>query len=383
LWYNIVVQSNKTQRIGVLDALATGLSQTSRQPWLLLIPVTVDLVIWLAPPLLVNELIRRFLFLWEALVRASYPSGSGQSAAVQNMLTGVREVVTQAGAQINLTEMLTGSWLSAPSALATAQSTRQTFISEMILAPVGLTMKLPHIAAAPWQPAPIEVASFWTALLIVLALWLAGQLLVALYVYWATAGWPANKGKEAATDARPRPNRVREFLKLAAQLMLFSVLLGVAVFFLRLPLGAALTLVMLPGGGGAVSALLFAAVGGITLWALLWFLTSLFFVSEALLLGNQPLWRSMLQSLAMVRGQGLRTLGLILLINFLMVGFRAVWGLMGQTPGGAVVAIVANAYLATSMLLAIFAYYQDLHRSWQARRAQAKSDWEKQIRMRE
>jgi hypothetical protein len=131
--------------------------------------------------------------------------------------------------------------------------------------------------------------------------------------------------------------------------------------------------------------LLFAAVGGITLWALLWFLTSLFFVSEAILLppGNQPLWRSTLQSLAVIRGQGLRTLGLILTINLLMVGFRAVWGLLGQTPGGAVVAIVANAYLATSMLLAIFAYYEELNRLWQARRAQAKSDWEKQIRMKD
>jgi hypothetical protein len=377
------VQSDKTLRIGIVDALTIGLRQTVRQPWLLLIPVVVDLSIWLAPPLLINNLIQRFLFLWEALVRATYPQGSGQLAATQEMLKAVQDVVTQAGAQINLTEMITGSWLSAPSALATAQSTRQTFISEMILAPVGLTLKLPHIAAAPWQAAPIEVTTFWAALLIGLALWLVGQLLVVLYIYWATIGWPQSGENKAAAGGRAHPMGVRDFLKLLAQLMLFSVLLGVAVFTLRLPLGAALTLVML--SGGAVSALLFAAVGGITLWALLWFLTSLFFVSEAILLppGNQPLWRSTLQSLAVIRGQGLRTLGLILTINLLMVGFRAVWGLLGQTPGGAVVAIVANAYLATSMLLAIFAYYEELNRLWQARRAQAKSDWEKQIRMKD
>jgi len=60
-----------------------------------------------------------------------------------------------------------------------------------------------------------------------------------------------------------------------------------------------------------------------------------------------------------------------LAINLLMLGFRAVWGLIGSTPFGAIVAIMGNAYLATAMLLAVFAYYENLRSRWQAHAAEA------------
>ena len=357
--------------------MTTGLRLTARRPWLLVIPVLADLFIWLAPPIAVTELLRRFLLIWEGLLRAATPSG--QLGSMQDMLKGVREMLMQAGVQINLVETISGNWLNAPSAVASAQSTRLTFISDMILAPVGIGLPLPRIAAAPWQGKPIEVKSFGVALLIVLAFWLVGQVLVALYLWWATAGWP--RAAEDSSAGEAPQTRAPGGLRLLAQLMLFSILLGLAVFVLRLPLGAAVTLMVL--SGSPVSALLFAAVGGITLWALLWFLISVFFVSEAMLLDGQPLWRSGLQSVAVIRGQGLRMIALIITINLLMVGFRAVWGILGQTPGGAVVAIVGNAFLATSMLLAVFAYYEELHRLWRARRAQARSNWDPRVQMRE
>ena len=357
--------------------MTTGLRQGARQPWLLVIPVLTDLFIWLAPPLVVTELLRRFLLVWEGLLRATTPSG--QLGAMESVLEGAQDALMQVGTQINLVEMITGNWLNAPSAVAAAQSPRLTFITDMILAPVGIGLKLPPIAAAPWQGQPIEMKSAGVALLIMLALWLVGQVLVALYLWWAIAGWP-QESKEASSGAAAR-TRAPGGLRLVGQLMLFSVLLGLAIFTLRLPLGAAVTLMVL--SGSPVSALLFAAIGGITLWALLWFLISVFFVSEAMLLDGQPLWRSALQSVAVIRGQGLRMIALIITINLVMVGFRAVWGILGRTPGGAVVAIVGNAFLATGMLLAVFAYYDELHRLWRARRAQARSSWDPHIQMRE
>ena len=136
-----------------------------------------------------------------------------------------------------------------------------------------------------------------------------------------------------------------------------------------MPLGLAATLLFL--SGSPVAGLLFALVGGITLWLLLWMLTSLFFVSETILLDHQPLWRGLLQSITLVRLNGLPTMGLVLAINLLMLGFRAVWGLIGSTPFGAIVAIMGNAYLATAMLLAVFAYYENLRSRWQAHAAEA------------
>jgi hypothetical protein len=123
--------------------------------------------------------------------------------------------------------------------------------------------------------------------------------------------------------------------------------------------------------GGAGAGMLFALVGGITLWALMWLLTSLYFSSEGVVFEGQPVWRSALQSLLMIRGQVLSTFGLALTINVVLLGFRAVWGLIGQTPVGGAVAILGNGFLTTGMLLAIFVYFGELRQRWQAQGAQA------------
>ncbi len=118
-------------------------------------------------------------------------------------------------------------------------------------------------------------------------------------------------------------------------------------------------------GGGAAS-FLFVLGGGITLWLTMWFLSSLFFVGDALAFDRQPLWPSLMQSLILVRGNGFRVLALATLVNLLMLGARAVWGFFGSNPAGAVLAIVLNAYLATAMTIGIYVYYQDLRRHWQS-----------------
>ena len=125
--------------------------------------------------------------------------------------------------------------------------------------------------------------------------------------------------------------------------------------------------------GSGASAILFALIGGITLWMILWLLTSLYFAIEAIVLDGQPVIRSVIQSTQMVRLQSLPTVGLAITINLLMLGFRAVWGMIGQNPVGAVLAIAGNAYLGVGLILGIFVYYQDRRRQYDALVAQAKS----------
>jgi hypothetical protein len=288
-----------------------------------------------------------------------------------------------------------------------------------MLAPLGLSLDLPQVAAAPWQAATIEVNSFWIAGLIFLGFWLIGQLLVAFYFIQCSrpleaalapgmriqprllgdeapsvgnAVETADPPEEAATE-RPfvtrddvpavrepmvRPSRnvgperwpgVPRLLGLAVRLTAFSLLLSVAVLLLRLPLGAAVLMTVFSGGAGA--GILFALVGGITLWALMWLLTSFYFSSEGIALEGQPVWRGALQSVVMIRGHVLSTLGLVVTINVVLLGFRAVWGLIGKAPLGGAIAILGNGFLTTSMLLAIFVYFGELRRRWQAEQARA------------
>jgi hypothetical protein len=354
--------SEKPQAISIVDAMTAGLTEAARRPWLALIPFALDLLIWLAPPLSIRGLLDRLMVVWEALVRVSYPPD--QMAAIGDVLTSMKEMAAQLGAQINLFHYLTGSWLSVPSALVTPQSARLTFISDMIFAPVGLSLRIGQIAKAPWQPPPVEIGNLWLAGLIVILLWLAGQLVVTFFLRWA-----ARRPGEAAADPAAPPvagnwEGLRGFARLFGRLVVLSLLLGAAMLFLRLPLGFLLTLIMLTGS--SAGALLFAVVGGITLWMVLWLLTSLYFAGDAILLDGQSLFQSLVRSVSLVRTQSLATIGLAAAINLVVVGFRVVWGLVGQSPAGAVLAMAGNAFLCTGMVLAIFVYYQDRRRQWEA-----------------
>ena len=113
-----------------------------------------------------------------------------------------------------------------------------------------------------------------------------------------------------------------------------------------------------------------------TLWLLMWILTSVFFVSEAIVLEGQPFWQGLRQCFRLARQNALRTIGMVIIINVILLGFRAVWGLLGQTPVGAVIAIIGNAYLVTGMLLAVYVYYGELRRRC-AQTAAAKAQGQK------
>jgi hypothetical protein len=406
------MKSDSVHKIGVIDALTAGLTMVARRPWLIVIPVATDLILWLAPRVTINNLVLKFFAVWEALLRAAYTPA--QVTSMGDMIATMHEMVTRFGAETNLAEAVAGNWLGPSSALLVLQSTRQTFISDTLLAPLGLSLDLPRMAAAPWQAAPIEINNFWAAALIFAGLWLIGQILVAVYYVQCRAPLTASysqsdsartSSKESersgeARDATPRadgeplptegdqgdaagsslegstpdpPDERQAGLQsipaLAVRLTVFSLLLSVGVLLLRLPLAAALLMTVFSGGAGA--GILFALVGGITLWALLWFLTSLYFSSEGIVFESQSVWHGALQSLLMVRGQVLSTFGLVLTINVVLLGFRAVWGLIGNNPLGGTVAILGNAFLTTSMLLAIFVYFGDVRRRWHARQAQA------------
>lgn len=354
------MQKETTLRPSIIDALTSGLSTAARRPWLLLVPFALDLLLWLAPEISVAGLMQRFLRGWETLVRATY--SPSQLEVMSEMLETIREGMTTLGAQVNLLDTLAGSWLGPPSVVATNQVSRLNFISELILAPVGLTPQSAKLAAAPWQAAPMEAHSLLTVMFIAAGLWLVAQVIAVLWLRWVASdllrqtdltGQGAGIGVEWGHGAAQ-----------VVQLTGFCLFLGLLMFALRLPLGAAVALLLL--SGSPLTGLVFALVGGVTLWITLWMLLSLYFTSEGLLFERQPVWRSMLQGATMMRGNVTATLGLIGLINLLLVGFRAVWGIIGQTPAGGLVALAGNAYLATAMLLAVFTYYGGLRKQWLA-----------------
>ena len=105
-----------------------------------------------------------------------------------DMLKTVRDGMTLLGKQVNLMDVLAGSWFSPPSLIAVDQTTRLDFISQMILAPAGLFLKLPRPIAAPWRAAPVEVSGLRAVLLIVGALWVVAQVVAIFWLRLAEVG---------------------------------------------------------------------------------------------------------------------------------------------------------------------------------------------------
>jgi hypothetical protein len=387
------MKTEAVPRVGVIDALATGLTEAVRRPLLITIPLITELLLWLAPPLSISGLLQRVMTVWEALLRATY--AQGQMTGLNDMITSMRELMAQAGSSFNLLDGISGGWLGVPSALSTTQVTRMTFISDLVLAPAGLTIPLPRMAAAPWQAAPIEVGNIWLLLLLTAGFWMVGQVLVAAYLRWCATSWRSSppvplpvpgaarpRVKRPSQAGLPLPGRtaptvapgvrpalpvvrtpwvgLRGLLNLALRLAIYSIVIGVIVMVLRMPLAFALGLLWI--SNSSLLGVLMLLFGGVALWLTLWFLVSLFFVTEAIVLDEQTVMRGLVRSIVLVHNNFWPTMGLGVLINLLMYGFRAVWGLLGHDAIGCAVAIVTNAYLSTGMLLAIFAFYESLSR---------------------
>ena len=271
----------------------------------------------------------------------------------------VRDAGTLFGNSFNVAEGLTGGWLGAPSVFSLAQVTRMTFVSDLVLAPVGITLHAQHLSPAAWRGAAIEVPSLGLLVIGLIGFWVLGQLLAAVYLRWAAATWRGPKNSECWQGWKG-------FLRLAAGWPSTASCWAPSFVVLRLPLAVSLALLWV--SSSSALAMLMLLFSGVALWLTLWFLVSLFFVNEAILLNRQPVGRAILQSIALVHNNFWPTMGFALLVNLLMYGFRVVWEIMGRTPVGAGLAIVGNAYLATSLLLAVFVFYDALSRRAVVRR---------------
>ncbi|MCU0508148.1 MAG: hypothetical protein MUC34_07085 [Anaerolineae bacterium] len=361
------MKSEAIPRTGIVDAISTGLSEAARRPWLWLLPIVVDLGLWLAPQLSLARLTEQLMTAWKALLPLVYTPEQMRSA--QEGIDLLYQGMIELSKGVNLGGMVTSGWLTPPSALMPAQATRYLMISDAVLAPVSLGAPIRPLGPSAWQGAPLEMGSVFGVIAIAAGLWVVAHLVTALYFRQvavsirndSAGAAPANGSLPVSRQAPgPAESIFRGWLPLAARFAVVSLFASLGAFMLRLPLLLVTTLAVF--SGSAAAQLLFVVGGGITLWLTMWFLSSVYFVGDALAFDRQPLWQGLMQSLVLVRSNSLRVLILATLVNVLLLGARAIWGFIGENPAGAILAIVVNAYLVTGMTIGIYVYYRDLRR---------------------
>ncbi|MFN2140612.1 MAG: hypothetical protein ACK2U5_09030 [Candidatus Promineifilaceae bacterium] len=304
-------QEEKDAALGVWSALSTGFDLTARHPWLLLLPMLLDLFIWLGPRL-------RFQAIIEQLVANVPPE-------VEVM--EITQQLVEMGPLTNLFTVLSVPLIGVPTLLS------------------GLTPETTPLAA---RALDIENGAEWAALILFLGL--AGLLLTA--VYYVTISFVVSSKQETADNESDNNWFARIGLS-------WLRLIGLAILFLL----AALVVYIPVSIVGAIFFMMNATLGTFALllapFVLIWIIIYMSFAPPGVTLRNRPVFKAVKESLLLVQGN--LTVVLAMLLFIILIGALVDWLLILAENGTwfTLFNILIHAFVSTSLVTAFFVLYED------------------------
>jgi hypothetical protein len=304
--------------LGVIDCLSAGYRFLSWRLELILIPVVLDLLLWLGPHFSVAP-----LFEEAATLYAEMASGESVSPEMGQMIVQLADGIRELGASTNLLGgLVSGSLLHVPSLLVAS---------------------IP--SAATWT---IVVGSPGEALVWWLIFGLLGLLVGVIYLSLLARRLPIG-GMAGARTSRFVVAVFRHWL----QVIGFVVMMAVALllFYLPVSLFVGLGMLLSPALGSAIA----AGAGALTLVIFFY----LYFVVAGLVMDDLSVTAAIARSVRTVQENFWATIGFILLTTLIGLGFALLLiPLSNATPWGALAAIVLNAYIGTGLAMALLVFYR-------------------------
>ncbi len=315
--------------LGVIESLQQGFTFLNHHLWLLLLPIFLDVFLWLGPRLSVSTLFGRFVD--EIFHQPDLP----QEFAANFEVTA--ESLKSLGANYNLLSLLVGTLTGLPSLFA-----RLDFRS--VSSPHGGMIDLTSWQAVlAWLlvliPIGIFIGSFWLTH-VVFSLRRERFLSRAFISRWGWVWLNVNL----------------YFVVLFVAIVLFSLLVG--------SIGAIFLLLF-----GTIGAALFSVLWVLSIGFSVWLSIGLYFVVTAISLDGVNLASAVWRSLNVVGRNALSTLGFLILALLLTEGFSRIWMQLSVQTWGVVLSIVGNAYLGAAIVAASFLFYQSRYHYWQKTRA--------------
>jgi len=326
--------------LGVIDTLSAGFRLVFRKPWLLVIPLVLDLILFSAPKISVLPLFDEAASRIGQLESEAGATPSAGTVSAAEQLDALRSVV----AEFNLASLLSVSRVAFPIVAG--------------IRPVDAE-----------KDRVISIRTAGDALGVALLLVAVGLFLAC--VYW---GLLAQQARRERNDLVDLFHQVPAFwLRMVAVAgMLLALLLGastIATFVIML----AQVIAMM--GVGALSSLVSAVVLFGLGFAMLWLFFHIFFVPVSVTLTEAGPVAALQQSTQVVRTFLRPSLVLFVLVNLIATGLGYLWGLLMGTTTGTILAIVANAFVGSGLMAAVFLFYRDrlvaLHQAQQMARSQA------------
>lgn len=306
--------------MSALACLAAGFEIAARHLTIIIVPILLDLFLWLGPRLSISPIVRTM----ERLFRESFAAGEALSIEVEETYVLISQVLGELAGQFNLfTSLEPAPLLGVPTLMSTRMSIDQPFGSR----------------------AEIVVASVFGVMGWVLLLSLVGLGISALYLRMI--------GRHVIDETEVPFDGPRGVLPLWGQLLLFSLIVLIALFMFSIVAVAFVAFVSLIslGVAGFVITLLFSFVIFIG-----FHLT--FAIPGLVQLRRSPL-RAIQESLLITRGDFLNATFMIVLILVISSGFNVVWSLPDTGSWANLIGIAGHAFVSTALTAALFVFYQE------------------------
>jgi hypothetical protein len=297
---------------GVMATLSAGFDLTAKHMWLILLPVVLDLFYWLGPRLSFRQLVEQMVSFWQQ----------------QSLLMGIdADLLLDLAPRTNLFTSLSLPLVGVPA-----------FV-------VGLVPE-----KTPLPTRIIELDSVWVWALLLVAFSLLGLLLTALYY-----GLIASVVRQQATKTTlsPAGTFLHRLLLSWLQLIALVVLFSFALLIVYVPL--LLVSSMLSLFSGSLATIMLLVMPMIAIWLLFY----LSLAPHGLVLYSRPLWRAVIESVRLIRGNLLSAMGLVIV---LMVISRVMdWLLLVAEDGSwfTLFSIMGHAFVSTALVVATFLFYRD------------------------
>jgi hypothetical protein len=312
----------QAQPTGVIETLSAGYAALNRHLWVLILPVVVDLLLWLGPHVSVSPLVDPAVTHateWTRQV-ALGPRRSARNVQMATGLEDTRQWLIGHADDLNALDLLVWSPLGLPSAAPDA----------------GTTGELRFVTA-------------WPQGLGILGASLAGGLLLGAWFYGGLAAASTGARLDPLRAGRRAPRAVLRVLGLVGALLGVGLLLGLPVVLL-----VAFTALVSPP---------VAVLGSLLLGvALVFAALHLFFAVPAIVVSNVGPLAAIQRSVGLVRRHRWSSLALIGLTWLILAGMARVWDLLAGSlvaPYGTALGIVGNAYIASGLIAAGMIFYSE------------------------
>ncbi|MGC9396217.1 MAG: hypothetical protein ACP5J4_15345 [Anaerolineae bacterium] len=313
-------QEEPRQPMGVLGCLAAGFEIVARRPTLLIIPLLLDLFLWLGPRLSLAPIFMALERFYKAL-----PPTEGMLAELneQTMLV-LPQLFSIAATRYNLFALLSPAPLfGAPTVMATQLTLER---------PMGVRPE-------------IVVASPFAVLGLIVLFAVVGLGISALYL--------RTVGRQVITETEMELPGPPSFLKLWGHLIILALIVLFVLGTLSFA-GSIFTFLI----GLISSGLFFFATT--MLFALLMFVAfhMIFAIPGMVQLRRSPL-HAIQESILLVRVDFVRISWLVLLILVISRGFNVVWTLPDPATWSNLIGIAGHAFVSTALIATLFVYYQE------------------------